>query len=92
MTSESIFRGHHFYYTDELYIINPYFFTHLPVQDDNIHKHLLILVIKHNNLTHHLSHRMSTGQQWSPTQALLVSRQVIFRKLRTFYEKVTEFL
>ena len=92
MTSESIFRGHHFYYTEELYIINPYFFTHLLIQDDNIYKPLLILVIKHNNLTHHLSHRKSTGQQWSPTQALLVSRQVIFRKLRTFYEKVTEFL
>ena len=92
MTSESIFRGHHFYYTDELYIINPYFFTHPSVQDDNIYESLLILVIKYNNLTHHLSHRKSTGQQWSPTQALLVSRQVIFRKLRTFYEKVTEFL
>ena len=52
MTSESIFRGHHFYYTEELYILNPYFFTHLLVQDDNIHKHLLILVIKYNNLTH----------------------------------------
>ena len=37
MTSESIFRGHHFYYTEELYILNTYFFTHLLAQDDNIH-------------------------------------------------------
>ena len=92
MTSESIFRGHHFYYSEELYIINPYFFTHPPAQDDNIYKLLLILVIRYNSLTHYLSHRKPTGQQWSPTQALLVSRQVIFRKLRTFYEIVTEFL
>ena len=92
MTSESIFRGHHFYYTEELYILNPYFFTHLPTQDNNIYKIPLILVIKHNSLTHQLLHRKSIGQQWSPTEALLVSRQVIFRKLRTFYKKVTEFL
>ena len=92
MTSESIFRGHHFYYTEELYIPNPYFFTHLPVQDDNIHKHLLILVIEYNSPTHQLSHRKPTEQQRPPAEALLVSRQVIFRKLRTFYKKVTEFL
>ncbi len=92
MTSESIFRGHHFYYTEELYILNPYFFTHLPTRDNNIYKITLTLVIKNNSLTHHLSHRKPTEQQWSPTEALLVSRQVIFRKLRTFYKKVTEFL
>lgn len=59
MTSESIFRGHHFYYTEELYILNPYFFTHLLAQDDNIHKHLLILVIKHNNLTHTFTQKIN---------------------------------